>query len=159
MNPYRHVIHPRFVIAELLGACLEAYLQVFSSGKAHKDDGWYPIHELSIIRPETKVRVVEGQEAILAQADAFVAANFYEMIYEQDGYVVTYLVPNNAHQVGYVHILFRFGVITDHDGKFIARQHLLSRDRTEPDPEEHVRYLELYNKCVDSYELSVKAPA
>lgn len=161
-NAYRHIIHPRFVIAELLGAQLEAYFQVFSSGKPHKDDGWLPIYDLLSVRKETKVRVRAGGEGILEQADAFVSANFYEMTYEQDGYVVTYLVPNSARQVGYVHIGFGFGVITDPEGRFVARQHLMLAVGTEPiqPPSEHTRYSEIVTagKCVNSHELSVKSP-
>lgn len=160
--PYRHIIHPRFVIAELLGANLEAYFKLFpGSGQAHEKDCWVPIHRMTCMNNDTLVRVQAGGESIMAQAEAFITSNFYVMEYIHGDRVYKYLVPNSARESKYVHIQFGFGVITDHDGKFIAKQYLLSQDRTGPDPEDHLLYLKLVNEgvCVHSQLLLDEASA
>lgn len=153
-NSYRHFIHPRFVIAEMLGASLEGYFQRFPQGKQHKDDEWISLGALDTVR-DIKVRVRAGCEGILAQADAFVAQNFYEMVYMYEGIGYRYLVPNSARERGYVRINFGFGVITDPDGTFVAQQWLLSLEQERPIPAEHTLYVKLIDNgsCVFSHYL------
>lgn len=82
-----------YKIATLLGARVEAYIE--------RDKKWYSYYELTGIGRKTPLRLVAGDEEVLAQVQAMISQFYGKTQYK--GY--SYLMPHNALKSGAITIM------------------------------------------------------